>query len=44
MIKLILFFYVVVALMSAGLIVTTLVDEPQTKLPCREVGKDCRRW
>lgn len=44
MLKLIYFFYVLVALACTGIIVTTLVDEPQTKLPCRQVGNECRRW
>jgi hypothetical protein len=44
MVKLIYFFYMVVAVVCSMLITTTLVDEPQTKLPCREVGNECRRW
>lgn len=44
MVKLIYFFYTAVALICAMVIVTTLVDEPHTQMPCREVGKECRRW
>jgi hypothetical protein len=44
MLKLIYFFYALVALACAWLIVITSVDEAQTNLPCREVGKECRRW
>ena len=42
--RLIYFFYVLVALICVGVIVSTLVDEPYTKLPCRQVGNECRRW
>jgi hypothetical protein len=43
-IRLVLFYYALVFLASFLLIVTVIVDTPRTKLPCREVGKECRRW
>jgi len=42
--RLIYFFYVVVALVCAMFFVSVWVDDHTTKLPCREVGKECRRW